>query len=201
MPRTPTPRRQEILDAALRVVTRDGLRGLTHRAVDREAGLAEGSTSAYLRTRKALQLALTEHISERLTHDIDRVAERLDGCEADSQEAIRLIQDLFVRWIDGRDLVIARVEMTMEAARDPDLAAVLIASRERIVAVISSVLESRGEHSGHDESEVLLATLDGILITAMLRPVEERDRFLDSALAGVGERLFGERLQPGPGTD
>ena len=40
-----------------------GLRGLTHRAVDRRAGLPEGSCSAYLRTRRALQGALTEHVA------------------------------------------------------------------------------------------------------------------------------------------
>src|SRR5690349_22073388 len=47
-------RRTEILDAALRVLAEQGMRGLTHRAVDAAAGIAPGSTSYYFRSRSAL---------------------------------------------------------------------------------------------------------------------------------------------------
>ena len=50
-PPTLSPRRRQLLEAALHVIADEGLRGLTHRAVDRRAGLPEGSCSAYLRTR------------------------------------------------------------------------------------------------------------------------------------------------------
>ena len=53
-----SPRRRLLVDAAIEVVAAHGLRGLTHRAVDREAGLPEGSCSAYLRTRHAMISAL-----------------------------------------------------------------------------------------------------------------------------------------------
>lgn len=43
-----------VLDAALRVLAERGPRGLTHRAVDAEAGLPQGSTSNSFRTRGAL---------------------------------------------------------------------------------------------------------------------------------------------------
>src|SRR5690349_2893472 len=49
-----TVRKDVITDAAIQLVAEQGMRGLTHRAVDRRAGLPEGSTSAYFRTRKAL---------------------------------------------------------------------------------------------------------------------------------------------------
>ena len=56
-------RRSTLLDAAVEVVTSSGLRGLTHRAVDARAGLAEGTTSAYFRTRLALLSALCDHVA------------------------------------------------------------------------------------------------------------------------------------------
>jgi len=65
-----SPRRRELLDAAVTVAARDGLRGLTHRAVDRQAGLPEGSCSAYLRTRAALQEALAEYVAAQLTREL-----------------------------------------------------------------------------------------------------------------------------------
>ena len=49
---------------------RGGLRGLTHRAVDAEAGLPEGSCSAYMRTRVALLTAAhrVRHLAVRPRH-------------------------------------------------------------------------------------------------------------------------------------
>src|SRR4051794_11876280 len=75
--RPTSPRRRQLLDAAVAVLAADGLRGLTHRAVDRAAGLPEGSCSAYLRTRGALQQAVAEHVSGLLLADVDALAERL----------------------------------------------------------------------------------------------------------------------------
>ena len=72
-----SPRRRQLLEAALHVIADEGLRGLTHRAVDRRAGLPEGSCSAYLRTRSALQQALTEYVAATLLADVDLLAERL----------------------------------------------------------------------------------------------------------------------------
>ena len=72
-----TPRRRELLEAAVHVVADEGLRGLTHRAVDRRAGLPEGTCSAYLRTRQALQVAVTQYVAAALTADVDRLAAEL----------------------------------------------------------------------------------------------------------------------------
>ena len=47
-------RRTTLLDAALELVGTQGMRGLTHRAVDAAADLPPGSTSNYFRTRAAL---------------------------------------------------------------------------------------------------------------------------------------------------
>ena len=55
-------RRDAIADAAIHLVATQGLRGLTHRAVDAVAGLPPGSTSYYLRTRKALLTACVDRM-------------------------------------------------------------------------------------------------------------------------------------------
>jgi AcrR family transcriptional regulator len=57
---TPGGRTRQVGDAAIAVLAGQGARGLTHRAVDRAAGLPPGTTSNYARTREALlTLALT----------------------------------------------------------------------------------------------------------------------------------------------
>ncbi|MGX5716209.1 TetR/AcrR family transcriptional regulator [Arthrobacter sp. MAHUQ-56] len=55
-------RRTQLLDAALGIVADRGLKGLTHRAVDAAAGLSEGTTSNYYRSRTALVEAVLERL-------------------------------------------------------------------------------------------------------------------------------------------
>ncbi len=57
-------RRTQLLDAALAVVADSGMKGLTHRAVDAAARVAEGTTSNYYRNRTALVDAVLDRLLE-----------------------------------------------------------------------------------------------------------------------------------------
>ena len=72
-------RRALIADAAISTLARDGMRGLTHRAVDRAAGLPEGSASYYFRTRQALLQATVERLAELTSTDMLSSAAVLDS--------------------------------------------------------------------------------------------------------------------------
>jgi AcrR family transcriptional regulator len=63
-------RPQVLADAAIRVIAQDGMRGLTHRAVDRGAGLPQGSTSYYASTRLALLELIARRLAERSLADL-----------------------------------------------------------------------------------------------------------------------------------
>jgi AcrR family transcriptional regulator len=68
---TTSPERFAALtDAAITLIAELGMRGLTHRAVDARAGLPAGTTSAYLRTRKALIEAVVQRIADLDTADL-----------------------------------------------------------------------------------------------------------------------------------
>ncbi|MGV8871539.1 MAG: TetR/AcrR family transcriptional regulator [Rhodococcus sp. (in: high G+C Gram-positive bacteria)] len=60
-------RRTAIADAALAVVARDGLRALTHRAIDSALDYPAGSTSYYFRTKSDLLAAVAARLVE-LSH-------------------------------------------------------------------------------------------------------------------------------------
>jgi AcrR family transcriptional regulator len=60
-----TARADLIADAALALLAERGMRGLTHRAVDETAGLPQGSTSNYARTRQALLEAAVRRLADR----------------------------------------------------------------------------------------------------------------------------------------
>ncbi|MBX6722355.1 MAG: TetR family transcriptional regulator, partial [Dactylosporangium sp.] len=82
------------------------MRGLTHRAVDRTAGLPEGSTSYYFRTRQALLHAVVERLAEL---DAAAVPALPDGdLDTLADHAARLMQ----HWLTaGRDRHLARYEL------------------------------------------------------------------------------------------
>ena len=183
MPRADTGRRREMLDAAVAVTAQAGLRGLTHRAVDRAAGLPEGSTSAYFRTRSALQLALAEHVVHRLSSDVATLADQLADC--DGSQAVELTTQLFLRWLGHPDLLLTRVELTLEASRDPALADLLTRSRAELVSVVDSVPERMGKPHDAARAETLVGSLDGILLAALLKPRRARRAFVVAALDHV----------------
>jgi DNA-binding transcriptional regulator YbjK len=180
-----TPRRRELLESALHVVADEGLRGLTHRAVDRRAGLPEGTTSAYLRTRQALQLAVAEYVAATLAADVDRLAAELAECDADEGLAVARTLALFERWLEERELILAKLELSLEAPRNPAVAEVLTEWRSRLVGVVDGMLgRAAKEHSGQ-RAEALVASFDGLLIAALQKPQAERSAFLSGSLSLV----------------
>ena len=190
-----SPRRRQLLDAALHVITDEGLRGLTHRAVDRRAGLPEGSCSAYLRTRAALEAALTEYVATALLADVNALAERLRCNLEDSGEAAGVdgALDLFERWVDQRELLVARLELTMAATRDPALAQLLADHRSRLVEIVATIMEATGKEHSAARAEALVASYDGILLAALLKPDDQRRAFLTRSLELLGSSLAGHR--------
>jgi len=179
---TLSPRRRELLDAAVHVVADEGLRGLTHRAVDRRAGLSEGSCSAYFRTRRALQTALTEYVVGALAADVAGLTEELRGCSGADDRAVELTARLFLRWLDERELLLAKLELSLEASRDPALATLLAASRAQLVDVVAGVTDARGKAHGTERAETLVASFDGILVAALGKPDPQRREFLSRSL-------------------
>lgn len=188
-----TPRRRQLLDAALRVIADDGLKGLTHRAVDRCAGLPEGSCSAYLRTRQALQAALTAYVADRLLADVDLLAERLRASAGHGvTDGVQATLDLFLEWLEQRELLVARLELTMAATRDAELSAILADHRARLVEVVDQIMAATGKESSAARAEALVASYDGILLAALLKPAPQRAVFLSRSLELLSRGLAGE---------
>ncbi|CUR58239.1 Regulatory protein, TetR [metagenome] len=183
-----SPRMEQLLSAAVVVVSDGGMRGLTHRAVDREAGLPEGSCSAYLRTRRALQTALAEYVGSHLAADVRALSEVLAGCPGDHDRAISETAALFERWLHGRELV-TRFELGLEAARDPELAAQFSVWRTELIEVVGEVLSTGGVSSEAAYAETLVVALDGVLLGAVLKPPAERADYLRRCVAILIEAL------------
>jgi AcrR family transcriptional regulator len=103
-PHEPALARPQVLaDAAVRVIAQDGMRGLTHRAVDREAGLPQGSTSYYASTRVALLELIARRLAERSLADLQALFRTLDtAIPAETQgERVAQVADILGVFVEA----------------------------------------------------------------------------------------------------
>ena len=157
-------RRAEIADAAISTLARDGMRGLTHRAVDRAAGLPEGSASYYFRTRQALLQATVERLAELDSTDIlpSTSLPVLSGQELDTFAAAAAA--IIEGWLTtGRERQLARYELSLEANRRPELRQTLVTTGAAIRVVIAGRLAAAGVPEPEQRAADFAAFIDGLL--------------------------------------
>jgi DNA-binding transcriptional regulator YbjK len=163
-------RRALIADAAISTLARDGMRGLTHRAVDRAAGLPEGSASYYFRTRQALLQATVERLAELTSTDMLGSAAMLDSTTVpplpghDLDTLAGVTAGLVESWLTtGRERQLARYELALEATRRPELRQTLMTTGAAIRAVVADLFAAAGVREPHQRAADFAAFIDGLL--------------------------------------
>ena len=160
-----TDRRTEILDGALRVLAEQGMRGLTHRAVDQATGIPPGSTSYYFRTRSALVEGCVARLLE-----LDLAVELPAVLRAGPDALLDVLVAVGVAMAtDQRRRTLARYELSLSAARDPALRAHLVRGGDTLRGLAAQVLAERGAADPAGLAGELAAVLDGLVFTALLR--------------------------------
>lgn len=152
-------RRERIADAAIEVLAEQGARGLTHRAVDRVLGLANGSTSFYFRTHSALLLAAAERLLTLDLIDINGVSKDLTGTAS-----------LVALWVSPprRTRSLARLELLIGAARNPDLQ-FMQETRASFIERVSRAAQGRaGAAAARVSAAALIALVDGLTLQGLL---------------------------------
>ncbi|MFI9583223.1 TetR/AcrR family transcriptional regulator [Streptomyces sp. NPDC052236] len=203
-PRTATPpgtsRADLIADAALKLLAERGMRGLTHRAVDEAAGLPQGSTSNYARTRQALLEAAVRRQAEReaavLTPDEMPVPEGgLEGLV----DALALALHRYLS--RHRELLVSRYELALEATRRPELRASYDAAGSRFREPLNALMAAAGSPEPERHTLSLVAWCDGLMFScaagsyhaAVPEPAELRTGFQELLRGMLGEKSLATR--------
>ena len=157
-------RRAEIADAAIDTLARDGMRGLTHRAVDRAAGLPDGSVSYYFRTRRALLQATLERLVELDITDM-LASPGIPALPGRGLDAFADTTAIAVEsWLTaGRERQLARYELTLEATRRPELRHALVAAGAEIRAMVARQFAAAGVRQPDQRAADFVAFLDGLV--------------------------------------
>jgi DNA-binding transcriptional regulator YbjK len=190
-----TERLPVIADAGLRLIARDGLRGLTHRAVDAEAGLPVGSTSYYLRKRDDLIAACVRSLVEINLAEIAAtgVADRA----MTGEELADLGAELMWQWITvDPHRRLARYELMLHSRQRPELAELLADAGDRLRAVVAAVLETQNCARPASTAAWFVGCIDGVVLDQLTEP--DRRRMSRSDLRAFARALVHAALT-GPG--
>ena len=171
-------RRRLIVEAALRVIARDGVSAATHRAVAAEAGVALASTTYHFSSKdeivtEALELAIDRSIAavERTTAPpdppspaglVDRLVELVEALCADDQAPLA-----------------AQYELLIEAGRRPGLRRLAGRWDRAYLGGLRAVVDAAGIREPGEAAEILSDLIEGALLDVVSVP---RDGFVETTL-------------------
>jgi DNA-binding transcriptional regulator YbjK len=193
----PAERRRDLCDAAIQLLAREGAKGLSHLKVDRKAGVPDGTTSFYFRTRSALLRAVAERLAELDLATLQSVADSSDGRRTNPSPS-RLSQVVIQAGGEPQlSRTKARYELTMQATRDSALAAILQQATDGFTKLHREILVQLMPHGAElepavveDLSNVTLTFINGLLLRfahgdRIIDNPEQLDAILSAIAAGI----------------
>jgi DNA-binding transcriptional regulator YbjK len=192
----PDQRRRELCDAAIQLLADDGAKGLSHLKVDGRAGVPDGTTSFYFRTRSALLHAVAERMVELDLATLQAVADSA-GIEAGASAST--LAKVVIQTGEEPQLTRtkARYELTMQATRDPAMAAILERATAAFTKLHHDIFVQLLPHGGEldpavidDLTNVTLTFINGLLLRLahgdrIINSPEQLDGVLTAIVTGV----------------
>lgn len=168
-------RRQQILDAAMRIVVRDGVRGVRHRAVAAEAGVPLSATTYYFKDiddlltdafaqyveRSAAYMAKLWTNTEALLREMLALGDGSPAAQARLADEVALMARDYVRHqlLTRRDQLIAEHAFHQEALTNPRLAVLVAAHRQILLQGSIQFLQVIGSAHPQQDAQVLTAII------------------------------------------
>lgn len=169
-------RRKSILEAALRIIIRDGVRGVKHRAVAKEAEVPLSATTYYFKDISDLITdTFTLFAEKRMAEDVSPLADRIAGYlrQHDSEKMIsegaqdELVADLaylvakhlFAELEDRCGYVLAEQAFLHEAIKDKRLQPLALKYRHHLEQGLSQLVNIFGSTDTSLDSKLLLTSM------------------------------------------
>ena len=183
-------RKQRLVDAAIRVLGEHGVRALTHRAVDAEAGVPIGSAANLFATREALLEAIVEQVVAIERDHFDEIA--LKAVPRSPADLARLAAGM-ARDATGvqRAVTLSRYAILIEAGHNPTIRRRLSESGSRVNTWFATWLRLVGSSDPERDVHVVGNYLTGLVLHQLAIPDPDFDP-TDNVVALL-ESLVGPR--------
>jgi DNA-binding transcriptional regulator YbjK len=188
-------RKEDLLDAAIRVLGEGGVRAVTHRAVDAEAGMASGSTANHFATRDALFAGIVERFSQRERENFEDIAARV--CPTSPAELGRVLAMMAMDGVGAdRNLTLSRYALLVESANNPGLREQMAAAGGRVNAWAANWLRMAGSTDPERHTHVIGNYLTGLVLHNLAIPDPRFDP--TEKIISLLESLIVTRPTPSP---
>jgi len=166
-------RRTVLLDAALELVGTEGMRGLTHRAVDAAAAVPAGSTSNYFRSREALILGIVERFIARERGMVTGPHGEVDPSPAGVATAV----GRFAHRALGPDraVTLARYAILVETAQNPGLRAGMAGGADQVDRWTLDLITRAGSQHPERDLGILANYVTGLVLHELALPSPDLD--------------------------
>lgn len=173
-------RRNDLLEAVIRLVARDGVASVTHRAVAAEAGVTHRLTTYYFQTKENMLQEAFRHLAvrslEHATGAVGSVASATDPASLMRSTVDAVVDAVLGGLYPEPGGAMAELAMALEVQKDPTLAK----DYARWQAALEDVLADHARALNSDDPEadarIILAALRGLQIERLGRadPSEHR---------------------------
>ncbi|MDA3647133.1 TetR family transcriptional regulator [Saccharopolyspora indica] len=172
--RDPRGRRQAIIDAAVALVSEDGVAELTHRRVAARAQVSLGATTYYFSSLDELKAEALARLAQRLEESLDQIRDVLADSDGDPAALATWLHDYL------SDTAQVRIDsaLTFSAVNDADLRPLALSWVERMVEILAP-------HTGEETARVVAVFCDGTIVHALLHDEPLDGEFLRRAITAI----------------
>lgn len=192
-PNTASERQRPLMEATLRIIGRNGIDRVTHRAVAAEAGLSLGAITHHFKSRDALVEAALHHALTRETARLHALARGLQDRAFDMQAWLDGLTGWYATELrENADVHIACYEAFLAAARSPRHADVVQSWFETWRQSAALALAAAGSANPPRHAALFVATLTGLVLQQLAAPRRGFRREAHTALATLVAGLLAQ---------
>jgi TetR/AcrR family transcriptional regulator, regulator of biofilm formation and stress response len=169
-------RRTEIIDAAIEVMARVGLAGLSMRVVAAQAGIPLGALSYYFDDKADLIAQAFQQLSDREIARVVATAERLRPTMTAEELADLTAAMIIDGFSSPQGAMVTRYELVTESSRDERLRPMFEAWYKAMVPALSRLFRELGSHQPELDSRTIMAVMAGLEIDNLYRPLGPVDK-------------------------
>ena len=164
-------RRRELMEAVLRIVARDGVSSVTHRAVAAEADASLRATTYYFATKEDMIREAFRFFCEQSIEQIETTSRHYVDRNAEPADAVALIFETVVEESNNPNTSwAAEFELVLAIAREPAFAPEYRAFQERLDEGLQTIMRRIGSRRPTRDARIVLAFLRGFELEQLSRP-------------------------------
>ncbi|MER7081569.1 transcriptional regulator, TetR family [Saccharopolyspora kobensis] len=172
--RDPRGRRQAIIDAAVALVSENGVDELTHRRVAARAQVSLGATTYYFSSLDELKAEALARLAQRLDESLDQIRDALAAGDGDPAALATWLHDYL------NDTAQVRIDsaLTFSAANDAELRPLALSWTERMAEILAPYTDA-------ETARTIAVFCDGTIVHALLHDEPLDAEFLRRAITAL----------------